>query len=60
MFSFSTQKSEYFSTIPEEDEVAESNNITITWNSTEEILAIMEDKQEYVIEIKYFLKEVQT
>ena len=55
LFQFSTSKSDYFSTIPE---VAESNNITITWNSTKEILAIMEEKQDYVIEIKYFLKEV--
>ena len=58
MFLFYTLKSDYFDAIPKEDKVAENNNITISWNSTKEILAIMEEKQEYVIEIKYFLKEV--
>ena len=58
MFLFYTLKSDYFDVIPKEDKVAENNNITISWNSTKEILAIMEEKQEYVIEIKYFLKEV--
>ena len=58
MLLFYTLKSDYFDVIPKEDKIAENNNITISWNSTKEILAIMEEKQEYVIEIKYFLKEV--